>query len=76
MTDLKYSAELLSARTTLVPPEGAAERLGLQPSTLANLRWRGGGPPYLKVGGRVRYRLTDLAAWLDTRVHTSTSDEG
>lgn len=66
----------LDARARTVNPEEAAERLGLEASTLANMRWRGGGPPYLKVGGRVRYRLSDLADWLDEQIRRSTSDTG
>lgn len=64
----------LDARARTVDPKEAAERLGLEASTLANKRWRGGGPPYLKVGGRVRYRLSDLADWLDKQIRRSTSD--
>ena len=66
-------SDRLEARATTVSPEHAADRLGVQPSTLANWRWNGGGPRYLKVGGRVRYRLHDLAEWLDARVRSSTS---
>ena len=68
--------EELENWTTTVLPREAAKRLGLQESTLANWRWRGCGPPYLRVGGRVRYRLADLANWLDGRTRTSTSDLG
>ena len=70
------TAEMLNARATTVTPEEAAERLGVQPSTLANWRWRGGGPSYVKVGGRVRYRLQALAEYLDGQARTSTSDPG
>lgn len=66
----------LEARATTVSPEEAAERLGLKPSTLANLRWSGRGPRYCKCGGRVRYRLVDLAEWLDAQARSSTSING
>ena len=66
----------LEARTTTVSPGEAAERLGLQESTLANWRWSGRGPQHLKVGSRVRYRLCDLADWLDAHTRISTSDGG
>ena len=62
------------ARARTVSPEEAADRLGVRPSTLANWRWKGGGPRYLRVGGRIRYRLCDLADWLDVQARTSTSD--
>ena len=64
----------LDARATTVSPVEAAERLGVERSTLDNWRWKGGGPRYLKVGGRVRYRLADLADWLDAQSRSSTSD--
>ena len=36
-------------------------------STRATYRVRGGGPPYLRLGGLVRYTLEDLEAWLAGR---------
>ena len=41
----------------------AAERLGLSPRTLDTYRCTGAGPWYYRLGGRVRYRETDLEAW-------------
>lgn len=32
-------------------------------ATLATWRSRGNGPPYVKVGGKVLYRVTDLEAY-------------
>ncbi len=64
----------LEERATTIAPLEAAKRLGLQESTLANLRWSGKGPRFVKVGGRVRYRLSDLATWLDEQTRSSTSD--
>lgn len=39
-------------------------------------RWRGtgDGPPYVKIGSRVRYRRADLDAWLSERIVKSTSE--
>jgi len=70
------TAQTLDARATTVGPEDAAERLGVQRSTLDNWRWSGRGPAYVKVGGRCRYRLADLAEWLDSQTRASTSDPG
>ena len=66
----------LNDRTTTYSPAEAAERIGLQESTLRNMRSRGGGPPFVRVGGRVRYRALDLARWLETRVRECTRDAG
>jgi len=43
----------------------AAELLQVSPRTLEGWRCRGGGPRFIRVGRRVRYRLQDLRAWLD-----------
>ena len=68
--------EDLDARATTVSPAEAANRLGVEPSTLANWRWSGRGPRYVKIGGRVRYRLLEIAQHLDRQTRTSTSDPG
>lgn len=40
-----------------------ARRWSLSPRTLERWRWRDRGPQYLKVGGRVIYRLEDVEAF-------------
>jgi hypothetical protein len=40
-----------------------ARRWSLSPRTLERWRWREQGPAYLKVGGRVVYRLEDVEAF-------------
>ena len=40
-----------------------ARRWSLSPRTLERWRWRDQGPTYLKVGGRVLYRLEDIEAF-------------
>jgi DNA-binding transcriptional MerR regulator len=60
-------------RATTVSPAEAARRLGVQVGTLRNWRWRQVGPPHTRVGARIRYRLVDLAEWLDGRARASTS---
>ncbi len=57
----------------LLTPEDAAQHLGVSARTLAT--WRSTGRhalPYVKVGARVRYRRTDLDAWLSSRMHEHT----
>ena len=44
-----------------------AEKLNLQPHTLNVWRCEGQGPPYHKIGRSIRYRASDLTAWLETR---------
>lgn len=37
---------------------------GLSASFFEKRRVYGGGPPFLKVGGRIRYWLSDVLAWI------------
>lgn len=43
----------------------AAELLRSSKATLRRWRYERTGPPSAKVGSRVMYRRTELAAWLD-----------
>ena len=52
-----------------------ADKTGISPRTLQKWRWEGGGPPYIKLGRSVRYRLSDVLEWLDERTFESTSDQ-
>jgi hypothetical protein len=46
----------------------AAHHVGLAPGTLAKARLYGGGPPWVVLlKGAVRYRVSDLDAWIATR---------
>jgi excisionase family DNA binding protein len=57
--------ELLTRRET-------AEFLKLREQTLACMACQGRGPAYIKCGRAVRYRKSDLDAWLESRtVHTA-----
>jgi Helix-turn-helix domain len=40
--------------------EQLAERLGVSQRTLEGWRYRGKGPAYLRLEGRIAYRLTDV----------------
>lgn len=59
--------------TLTVDTEGASRHLGLAPSTLEKMRVYGDGPAYVKMGRAVRYRVSDLEAYLADRVVISTS---
>jgi hypothetical protein len=50
--------------TILLNTSQAAERCSLSPRTLEGLRSHGGGPPFIRLGSAVRYRLEDLDAWI------------
>jgi predicted DNA-binding transcriptional regulator AlpA len=50
-------------------------RLGLSRRTLERWRDRGGGPPYVRFGGRVFYRTSDVEGWLSARTYGRRSEE-
>jgi predicted DNA-binding transcriptional regulator AlpA len=53
----------------------AAERCNLSPRTFEKYRVTGGGPPYIRLGSAVRYRLEDLDAWIAANRRRTTSDD-
>jgi len=57
---------------TLVDTKQAADILGVHYLTLQNWRSTGKSPKFVKCGRSVRYRVSDLKAWLEaqTRNHT------
>jgi hypothetical protein len=57
----------------LLTPKQAAALLNLSPSWLAKQRLKGGGPPYMKMGGAVRYNAVSLQEWMKGKQRLSTS---
>lgn len=51
-------------------------RWNISPRTLERWRWLGCGPVYLKVGGRVLYRLEDIEAFEAAQVHSPAPTHG
>ena len=49
-----------------------AARLKISPRTLERWRWKGEGPTFLKIGGRVVYRVDDVEAYETGRRCEST----
>lgn len=52
----------------------AAKLLAVSTRTMEGWRCRGGGPRFVRVGRRVRYRLVDLQEWIERRTFRSTSE--
>jgi predicted site-specific integrase-resolvase len=52
-------------------PRQVHAEYGFSPQTLANWRWIGVGPAYIKTtpgkGGRIRYKRSAIERWLDER---------
>lgn len=60
---------------TLINENQASTFLKVTPRTLQAWRYRGGGPRYIKISSRaVRYRVTDLTAWIESKLQGSTSE--
>ena len=57
----------------LLTPKQAARLLNLSVSWLAKRRLAGDGPPYVKLGGAVRYVEASLQQWMKNQQRTSTS---
>lgn len=58
---------------TVLTPKQAAALLNLSTSWLAKARLNGGGPPYIKMGGAVRYDMLILREWMRGKQRLSTS---
>ncbi len=65
-----------SSSDSLLSPSEAATYIGVSENTLSV--WRCVGRyaiPFIKVGRLVRYRMSDLEAWLESRTRTSGTTE-
>jgi predicted DNA-binding transcriptional regulator AlpA len=58
---------------SLLTPKQAARFLNLSVSWLAKRRLAGDGPPYIKLGGAVRYAEASLQQWMKGQQRLSTS---
>ena len=58
---------------TLHTPAQLGERFGMTTGALAQMRFRGNGPRFIKLGGRqIRYAESDIQAWLDQQTKDQT----
>ena len=53
-----------------------SRRWSISPRTLERWRWLQQGPQYLKIGGRVIYRLTDVEAFEKARSRNTAPAAG
>ena len=62
--------------TKLLTTTEVAELTGLSPETLAQWRWLKKELPFIRLGTKcVRYRQSDVDAWLTKRLVSVTSEE-
>lgn len=58
----------------LLTPAQAGELLAMTKGALAQLRYLGTGPRFVRVSGRaIRYREHDLDEWVEGNLHTTTA---
>lgn len=50
-----------------------SRRWSISPRTLERWRWLREGPRYLKIGGRILYRLDDIEAFEAAQVHAPSA---
>lgn len=62
-------------KTTCLNQKELAERWTISHRTLERWRWAGEGPAYMKIGGRVVYRIADIEAF-ERDVLQATIDQG
>ena len=65
----------LDDRAQTIGPRETADRLGIKASTLRNWRSESRGPRYVKFGKLVRYRLADIAEFLDQKTRSTEAPE-
>lgn len=64
---------MLTTFSGLLETSEAASYCRLSRTYLEKLRGTGGGPRFIKLGRRVRYRLADLEDWIESGIRMSTS---
>lgn len=62
------TTEWLTTDAVLDPPR-VSDLIGVPVATLAQWRYLGKGPAYLRLGRHCRYRLQDVEAWLLAHRH-------
>lgn len=61
--DLGAGLELAGEMAEVMDPSLAAGYLKTTVKALEHLRQKGGGPPFRKVSGKIRYHIDDLRRW-------------
>ena len=61
--------------SNILNPGRLGERWDKTPQALAQMRSRGDGPKYFKVGRSVFYRLEDVEEWEASQLRTRTDDQ-
>ena len=74
--DSDSGSAVAAVTTKLLTTDDVAEMTGLSPETLAQWRWLKKEIPFVRLGKKcVRYRQSDIDAWLEKRLVSVTSGE-
>ena len=74
-TDESYNE--LAFWESLIDEAAGAEFADVTVRCMQGLRYRGGGPKYVRLSSRcIRYRRRDIREWAEARLRSSTSDQG
>lgn len=65
-------SEASHSRVDVAMPSEVADALGTTEKGLAQMRYRGTGPRFCKIGSRVVYRWSDVERYLESNTHTRT----
>lgn len=60
----------------LMTASDLSDYLGVPTGTLANWRYQGRGPAFVRLGRHVRYRADDVFDWISGQVSDATSPRG
>lgn len=58
--------------TDLLTTDQLSEELEMSVEALAQWRYRGQGPKFVKEGRWIRYRRADVDQWIEDRIHDRT----
>lgn len=61
--------------TPLLTPDDVSRHLGVPTGTLANWRYQGQGPAFVRVGRHVRYRARDIDEWINNQLALARRDQ-
>ena len=64
---------LMNTPLTHINQAQLAKRWNMSPRTLERWRWVGLGPVFLKLGGRVLYRLEDIESYETNHLQSNTN---
>ena len=63
-------------RDQLALPKAVADYMGTTTGNLAQMRYRGTGPKFIKLGHRaIRYRWSDVEAWIEANTLTQSDQD-